>query len=483
MSIRSISANRLVPMLGAALDSTPAYRGLADAVRLLVADGRVPVGTRLPSERDLTTALGVSRTTVTRAYAELRDRGYLTSRQGSGSVVALPGDPAGRRQGSALHPASEQQAGESIDLTCASMSAPAGTVAAYERAVLELPRYLAGTGYHPLGLASLREALAQRFTDRGLATSPDQVMVTSGALAGLAVTARALLAPGDRVLLESPTYPNAIDTLRRSGARTVALPLDRDGWDVGAAEAALRQTAPRAAYLIPDFHNPTGALMPDTQRAELGAALAGTHTVGVVDETLVDLSHDADLVMPLPLGAHHPRTVTLGGASKSFWGGLRIGWIRAPRELMPALVGARLTLDLGAPVLEQLVLTDLLEHREQIIAERRDAIVSTRDALVTALRDRLPQWRFRLPEGGLCLWVELPEALSTPLCAAADQRGLVLAPGAQFAVEGGMERFLRLPFTGHAPQVVDEAVERLALAWADAQAARPARHGSSPLVA
>jgi DNA-binding transcriptional MocR family regulator len=247
MSIRSISANRLVPMLGAALDSTPAYRGLADAVRLLVADGRVPVGTRLPSERDLTTALGVSRTTVTRAYAELRDRGYLTSRQGSGSVVALPGDPGGRRQGSALHPASEQQAGESIDLTCASMSAPAGTVAAYERAVLELPRYLAGTGYHPLGLASLREALAQRFTDRGLATSPDQVMVTSGALAGLAVTARALLAPGDRVLLESPTYPNAIDTLRRSGARTVALPLDRDGWDVGAAEAALRQTAPRAA--------------------------------------------------------------------------------------------------------------------------------------------------------------------------------------------------------------------------------------------
>ena len=142
--------------------------------------------------------------------------------------------------------------------------------------MVELPRYLAGTGYHPLGLTSLREALADRFTERGLPTTPDQVMVTSGALAGLAVTARALLSPGDRVLLESPTYPNAIDTLRRSGARPVALPLDRDGWDVEAAEAALRQTAPRAAYLIPDFHNPTGALMPDAQRAALGDALAGT---------------------------------------------------------------------------------------------------------------------------------------------------------------------------------------------------------------
>ncbi|NYG07997.1 DNA-binding transcriptional MocR family regulator [Phycicoccus badiiscoriae] len=483
MVTRSISASRLVPMLGAALETTPAYRGLADALRLLVADGRVPVGTRLPSERDLTTALGVSRTTVTRAYADLRDRGYLASRQGSGSVAALPGEGPGRRQGTALQPTSDQLVGDVVDLTCASMSAPGGTVAAYERAVLELPRYLTGTGYHPLGLTSLREALADQYTERGLATTPDQIMVTSGALAGLAVTARALLSPGDRVLLESPTYPNAIDTLRRSGARAVALPLDRDGWDVEAADAALRQTAPRAAYLIPDFHNPTGALMSEEQRAGLADALAGTHTVGIVDETLVDLAHDPGLVMPRPLAAHHPRTVTLGGASKSYWGGLRIGWIRAPRDLMAALVSARLTLDLGAPVLEQLVLTDLLARREQVLAERRSAIVSSRDALVSALRDRLPQWQFRLPEGGLCLWVELPEALSTPLCAAADQRGLVLAPGAQFAVEGGMERYLRLPFTGHSPEVIDQAVERLALAWADAQSARPTRQGRTPLVA
>jgi DNA-binding transcriptional MocR family regulator len=146
-------------------------------------------------------------------------------------------------------------------------------------------------------------------------------------------------------------------------------------------------------------------------------------------------------------------------------------------------VGARLTLDLGAPVLEQLVLTDLLARRREILDERRTAIVASRDALVDALRNRLPQWRFRLPEGGLCLWVELPEALSTPLCAAADQRGVVLAPGSQFAVEGSLERFLRLPFTGHAPDVVDEAVDRLALAWADAQSARPSRHVGSPLVA
>jgi DNA-binding transcriptional MocR family regulator len=484
MSLRSLSAARLVPLLGSAAGTSPAYRGVADALRLLIADGRIPVGTRLPSERDLTAALGVSRTTVTKAYAVLRERGYLTSRQGSGSVVALPGDAAaGQRGGGVLQPSADQLVGDTIDLTCASMTAPAGTMAAYEAAVAALPRYLAGTGYHPLGLLELREALASRYTERGLATTPDQVMVTTGALAGLAVAARALLAPGDRVLAESPTYPNAIDTLRRSGARPVALPLSRDGWDDEAAEAALRQTAPRAAYLIPDFQNPTGALMAEDQRQALGEALAGTHTVSIVDETLAELAHDPALVMPRPLAAYHPRTITLGGASKMFWGGLRIGWIRAPHDLMATLVSARLTLDLGAPVLEQLVLLELLGRREEVLAERRSAIVAARDALAGAMRERLPDWSFTPPVGGLSLWAELPEPLSTPVTAAADRRGLALAPGPQFAVEGGLERFLRLPFTGHSPDVLRDAVDRLALAWDDARSSRPGRRSTAPLVA
>src|SRR6476661_9663293 len=104
---RTVSAARTATLLGSALDRSPAYLGLADGLRLLVADGRLPVGTRLPSERDLSAVLGVSRTTVTRAYAELRDRGYLTSRQGSGSVTALPDDLPSPRQGTALHPHDE----------------------------------------------------------------------------------------------------------------------------------------------------------------------------------------------------------------------------------------------------------------------------------------------------------------------------------------------------------------------------------------
>src|SRR5688500_15582301 len=153
MATRHIPAARLVALLGSAADASPAYRGLADGIRLLIADGRVPSGTRLPSERDLTAALGVSRTTVTRAYAALRDAGYLTSRQGSGSVAVLPG--AGPRS-SGLAPAGVGGGvggGEGvIDLTCAAMTAPPGMVAACEAAVAALPVHLPTMGYHPLGL-------------------------------------------------------------------------------------------------------------------------------------------------------------------------------------------------------------------------------------------------------------------------------------------------------------------------------------------
>lgn len=470
MPARQIAATRLVALLGSAATAAPAYRGVADGIRLLIADGRLTVGTRLPSERDLTGALGVSRTTVSRAYAELRDCGYLISRRGSGSVAAMPG-PAGRRGSAALRPGESMGDGGIIDLTCAATAAPPGTAAAYEAAVQALPAFLGGTGYHPLGLPRLREAVAERFTERGLPTEADQVMVTSGALAGLALTARALVGLGDRVLMESPTYPNAIETVRRSGARPVALPLERGGWDTEAVEAGLRQTAPRAAVLLPDFQNPTGALMSDEQRTAIGRALSRTCSVGIVDETLAELADDGR-AMPPPLAAFSASAVTLGSSSKAYWGGIRTGWVRAPRDVMPALVAARLTLDLGAPVLEQLVLLELMRHRADILSEHRARLGASRTALVTALREALPEWRFSVPDGGLSLWVELPTPLSTALTVAAEGRGVLLAAGPQFAVEGGLERFLRIPFT-LGPEVLQDAVGRIALAWQDAQSQRP----------
>ncbi len=475
---RTISAARLRSLLGSSLDRSPAYLALADGLRLLISDGRVTAGTRLPSERELTSELGLSRTTVTRAYAELRDRGYLTSRQGSGSVVRLPAAVGGSRD-ALLSPADAPEG--SIDLTCAASAAPPGVASAYEAAMAQLPTFLGGAGYFPSGVPALKEAIAHRYNERGLPTSPDQVVVTGGALAATAVVIRALARVGDRILVESPSYPNALMTMARSGARVVGTGVDPGGWDVDAFQTALRQVSPTAAHLIPDFQNPTGRLMPEEQRAEIGAALTRARTVAIVDETLAEMAVD-DVDMPLPMAAFAADTISIGSASKAFWGGLRIGWVRAPRERVGALVSSRLSLDLGAPLLEQLALTVLLKERGSVLAHRREQLHASRAALVDALAEHLPDWRFQMPSGGLALWCELPDALSSALTAAAEQHGLLLAAGPSFAPEGGLERFLRLPYTQQ-PEVLTEAVRRLALAWQDARLNRGVARGRSPLVA
>ena len=460
MSTSTVSAARTARLVGTLGGGRPAYRALADALRLAVADGRIAVGTRLPSERDLTSALDVSRTTVTRAYAVLRESGYLTSRRGSGSVATLPSGSRQRSAGS-LFPADVGD--DVLDLTCAATRAPAGVVEAYERAVGQLPRFLAGAGYLTLGVPELREVIAQRYVERGLPTDPDQVLVTSGAIAGIGILLRALVGHGDRVVVENPTYPNTVDALRAAGARLVPLAMDPDGWDVAEAARGVRAAGATAAVLIPDFHNPTGALMPDDDRAALARALRQARTVPVVDESIVEIDLDGG-PMPLPFAAHDPRAVSVGSSSKSHWGGLRTGWVRAPRALLPSLVEARVTADLGAPVLEQLVLLELMRSSPGLTAARRLDLRASRTALVDALAARLPEVRYRMPRGGLSLWCELPEGVdATGVALAAEDEGLLLAAGPRFAVPGGLERWLRLP---HAlpPDAMAEAVERLAVA-------------------
>ena len=456
----SISASRVATLVGE-FDRSPAYLGLAEALRLLIGDGRVGLDVRLPSERELTEALDVSRTTVTRAYATLREAGYAEARRGSGTFTRVPGDRARAHDRSLLPRSSDP---DTIDLNCAAPTAPAGLAAAYAEATDELPVYLRGHGYFPLGLPALQEAIAARYDAQGLPTSPQQVMVTPGALAGAAILAQALTGAGDRVLVESPTYPNATAAVRSSGARLVASPVDHErGWDLDAVAALLRQSAPRMAYLVPDFHNPTGHLMAPETREEYAALLRRTHTVPVIDEAHRDLMLD-ELELPAPFAAHTGEAITVGSASKSFWGGLRLGWVRAPIALMDRMLKARIALDLGTPVLEQLVLTRLLGQEAEVLAEHRLRLREQRDALAATVRELLPTWRFREPAGGLALWCRLPGRGATALAAEAERRGVVLAPGPVFAVEGGLDGFIRIPFTRPAPELV-EAVRRLAGAW------------------
>jgi DNA-binding transcriptional MocR family regulator len=168
--------------------------------------------------------------------------------------------------------------------------------------------------------------------------------------------------------------------------------------------------------------------------------------------------------MPRPFAGFAPDTITIGSSSKSYWGGLRLGWIRAPREQMERLTRARVSLDLGAPVFEQLVLVRLLAD-SSILPANRERLREQRDALASAVADLLPDWRFHLPTGGLALWCRLPGTYGTAVVTEAERRGVIIAPGPVFAAEGGLDSYVRIPWTRPADELT-EAVRRLADAWA-----------------
>jgi DNA-binding transcriptional MocR family regulator len=170
--------------------------------------------------------------------------------------------------------------------------------------------------------------------------------------------------------------------------------------------------------------------------------------------------------MPDPFACHHEDTLTVGSLSKSFWGGLRVGWLRVPAPRMDAVVRVRLSLDLGAPVLEQLAATRLLEDRHLRGQQLRDRLRASRDTAIAALARHLPDWSVWRPPGGLSLWCRLPEARSSALVAKAEGYGVLLAAGPEFAPEGGLDRFVRIPYS-EPEEILEDAIERLAAAWRD----------------
>ncbi|HEX2298349.1 MAG TPA: PLP-dependent aminotransferase family protein, partial [Pseudonocardiaceae bacterium] len=439
-----VSAGRLATLIGdLAGERVPRYAAMATRIRLLVADGRLAVGTRLPAERELAAATGLSRATVTAGYRLLRAEGWAGARQGAGTWTSLPAGPA---QG-AWVPA-PATAGV-IDLAHAAPSAPPEVVPAFTAALCDLPRLLPGHGYHPTGLPDLRARIAERYTRRGLPTAPEQVLITSGALHAVTVALDALVGPGDRVLIEHPSYPNALDAIRARGARAVPVALDPadPAAFVTDVRCVARQTSPRLAYLMPDFQNPTGLLLDEPQRRRLAAGLQRAGTVALIDETLVDLGLDLPAPAPFAALARPDRVVTVGTLSKSFWGGLRVGWLRAEADLVQRLTAAAVRAQLSGPVLEQLAACHLLDATDGALQARREQLRTQRDALVSALGAALPHWQVPVPPGGLVLWCGLPEPRANALVDAAQQRGLRLAAGPRFGTGHAFADRLRLPYT------------------------------------
>jgi DNA-binding transcriptional MocR family regulator len=460
MADLALTARSLELLLGDWRGPGSAYEALAERIRLLIVDGRIGVDTRLPAERDLAERLGISRTTVTAAYRHLREQGNLHSVRGSGSVARLTGAPA-------ILPAPPEA--EYIDFSKAAPPALPWLPEIARQAVEDLPAHLLDAGFDPIGTPALRQAIADRYTARGLPTTPDQIMVTIGAQHAIALLSRALIGRGDRAVTEVPIYPHAYEALRAAGARLVPVPVaphdvddDDDREETVGLVQAIRHSNPVMAYVIPDFQNPTGRTMSRVSRARVLDAAARQGTVVVADETTAELSIDRPGRFP-PMAADGP-AVLIGSVGKTVWGGLRVGWIRAERPLIRRLLAVRSPGDLGTPILEQLIVTRLMPRMDEVLELRRGQLRSGRDRLEELVARHLPEWEVPHVDGGIVTWVGLGAPVSSQLALAARREGLIVAAGPRFGVDGAFERFLRLPVC-YSPETTDAAVQALARAW------------------
>ncbi|QDY76131.1 PLP-dependent aminotransferase family protein [Streptomyces qinzhouensis] len=441
----------------------PLYLLLAARLRRLIDEGELPPGAALPPDRMFAAALAVGRGTVVAAYEQLRDEGRIVRRRGSGTRVAGPARPEPRDTTGApvfLH-LLEPRDDTTILLACAAPAAPPpALLTAYQRALTRLAAVSGDIGYHPSGIGELRRAIADHYTRRGAPTGPEQILVTNGGQQALSLLARAFVEPGGPVLVEAPTYPGALETFREHAAVLRTLPVGLDGF-----EAAVRTPGrrPDLAYLTATHHNPTGAVLPPLARRRLAAAAAAAGVPLVDDEVLAQLVFPGAEVPP-PLAVHDDGVISVGSLSKSVWGGLRIGWIRARRPVIDRLARLRAVHDLGGNLPAQFAAAELLPELGRLCRDSAAERLARHDHLRAELARRLPRWEVPAVTGGQTLWIRLPHGDGDSFAQAALRHGVAVLPGSGLDAAGGGAAFIRVHFLA-APEVLTEAVHRLATAW------------------
>jgi DNA-binding transcriptional MocR family regulator len=451
----------------------PLHVLLAARLRLLIDEGELPPGEPLPPDRALASALAVGRSTVVAAYEVLRRDGRIVRRQGSGTQVAGTAGPRSRQTTGApvfLHLLEPREG--VILLACAAPDTPPPELAeAYARILPGLATTSGDIGYHPAGHPVLRRAIAERYTRRGIRTDPDHILVTNGAQQALSLLARAFLAPGDRVLVEAPTYHGALEAFREQAAVLRALPVGMTGLKTAASQhrAAL-------AYVISTFHNPTGSVLPSLARRTLAETCAAAGVPLIDDEVLSDLGFPCEQIPP-PLAAYADAVISVGSLSKTVWAGLRIGWVRGPRPTIARLARLLAVHDLGGNIPAQLAAADLLPRLEPLAEQRAAERKARHDHLRALLARHLPDWDVPPVHGGQTLWVRLPHGDGTSFAQTALRHKVAVLPGSGLDPSGHSADCLRIHFL-LPPDELTEAAGRLAAAWSAYRA--PAVRVASP---
>ncbi|HOG47216.1 MAG TPA: PLP-dependent aminotransferase family protein [Anaerolineae bacterium] len=324
------------------------------------------------------------------------------------------------------------------------------------------------------GYAPLRRTLAEMARAKGLPVDEGNILVTSGSQQALDLVGRLFIDPDDVVLVERPTYLGALQAWQAYGARFVSVPVDDDGMDVAAAEAVIAKHHPKFVYVMPNFHNPAGVTLSLARRRQLLELVRRYGIALVEDDPYGDLRFEGEDVAPLyaldaaSLAAGDPGSVIyMSTFSKTLAPGLRLGWIIAPAEVAQRLAKAKQGADLHTASLCQVLANEYCQrgllgpHIEEIRATYRER----RDALLAALARHMPPGvRWTQPQGGLFLWLSLPEQVdSLKLLEDAIAAKVAFVPGTAFYADDGGRNAMRLTFASTPPALIDEGIRRLAL--------------------
>lgn len=471
----------------------PLYEQITEFLRRQIHSGSLAPDTRLPASRELADELGVSRVTVTNAYAELEADGLVWTRIGGGTFVGWAPEVVRGRHG-AKAPASDwpvwQHAvasrgwlpprREAEDLRSYGAGREvisfAGGVGDNElfpiddfRKALKVVLRRDGEkalGYgDPAGYLPLRTTIARIVSVQGIPTRPEEVLITSGSQQAIALVAGLLLRPGDVVLVESPTYRGAIDLFRSQDIRLVGMPTDENGMVVEKIEEAIKGAQPKLIYTIPTFHNPTGVSLSGIRRRQL-IDIARRHNVPILEDDFAgELRYEGRAQPALKALDPGGVVVYVRTFSKILMPALRVGFLVATGPVYESLLYCKRAMDLATSDLIQRSLEAFITVGKYQSHLRRACRIyrERRDAMLEALAKHMPRdVRWRPPEGGLFIWVQLPGGLSAgDLLPRAAEEGVVYSPGSVFFPGERRQPYMRLSFATHPPKVIEEGVARL----------------------
>ena len=305
---------------------------------------------------------------------------------------------------------------------------------------------------------------------------PEQVMVTNGSMEAAALLFRHLVSEGDRVIVEQPTYDRTLLMLQRLGVELVPVPLEADGLDLGAFEAALDAGPVKLAHVIPNFHNPAGCTLSAGKRTRL-VELAAEHGFWIFeDDPYRELPFEGEALATMLSLDSAERVIHASSFSKTVSPGVRVGYLAGPAAEIAALAKRANETYISPNMLAEAIVLELCASGalDRNIEFVKGALRDRRDALVAALEEQIPEAEFVVPGGGYFLWLDLAEGTDTlALLAEAKGEGVAFVAGPDFMIEGG-ENSLRLSFASVPPERIPEGIARIARALERVRTGSPA---------